>query len=271
MNEAKQSGERQARAVRTNYWKAGTKRARCTVSWAVVCAAALTAGEPDLARRFFEQDDFDTVCARAKEAFAQDSGAAETAMAYARTLTNAGQARVYYKKIAVRKASPDSLRAEAYYRLACIAFMAGNYAKAASYCGYGRGFGVNPIYAHLSDRSVVRVQADSAVAIPEKTTLMAFPNRGTDTARKTEKTPDSALSRGRYYVQVGAFSAVDNAEGLKNELGRYFSKVSITAGNSGGKQVFRVRVGGFTSKEAAQAFGDSALTKRGTPFRIVEE
>jgi hypothetical protein len=32
-----------------------------------------------------------------------------------------------------------------------------------------------------------------------------------------------------------------------------------------------VRVGAFESKEAAQAFGDSALAKRKMPFRIVEE
>ena len=39
----------------------------------------------------------------------------------------------------------------------------------------------------------------------------------------------------------------------------------------GEKTIYRVRVGAFGSREAAQAFGDSALTKKKLNFRIIED
>lgn len=74
-----------------------------------------------------------------------------------------------------------------------------------------------------------------------------------------------------FSLQVGAFSEIEHAEALKNDLSRRFPSVSVAAGTLAGKTVYRVRVGAFETKAAAQTFGDSALSKKGLQFRIIEE
>jgi cell division protein FtsN len=154
--------------------------------------------------------------------------------------------------------------------------MAGSYGKAASLCASARRLSDKPQYARLSARGVLQVRGDSVEkAAVSPLATAGRPRGGLDTGLESKKRPDTVETHGsaagRYYLQVGAFAAVENAQGLKNELSRRFSKVSVTTGASGGRQVFRVRVGAFVSKETAQAFGDSALVKKGMTFRVVEE
>ena len=236
------------------------------------CCFAWATSDTEEVQTMVAQSRFDSVCAAAKTAYAADSADAGNALAYAQSLGNGMQARDIYKKIVARKSAPDSIRAEAYFRLACIAYMAANYGKAAAYCDHAGKLSDNPRYALLCGRSAVRARGDSAVKV---SAALAPPNRSADSGKELKSRADDgsprALAVDRYYVQVGAFAAIENAQGLKTELSRRFSKVSITAGTSGGKKVFRVRVGAFSGKETAQAFGDSVLVKKGMQFRVVEE
>jgi tetratricopeptide (TPR) repeat protein len=83
--------------------------------------------------------------------------------------------------------------------------------------------------------------------------------------------PKKAVQKTPFSLQVGSFSAIENAEALKVSLARAFSPVSVVSGTAANKTVYRVRVGAFETREAAQAFGDSAVTKKGLQFRIIEE
>lgn len=83
--------------------------------------------------------------------------------------------------------------------------------------------------------------------------------------------PEGAPGKTVFSLQVGAFGTLENAHALTTSLAGQFPSVTIAAGNTGNKPVFRVRIGAFESRKSAQAFGDSALTKKGMTFRIVGE
>jgi len=59
--------------------------------------------------------------------------------------------------------------------------------------------------------------------------------------------------------------------GAEAEVKRFCTDVAVVAAISNDKNIYRVRIGAFDSKESAQAYGDSALAKRNISFRIVEE
>jgi cell division septation protein DedD len=93
-----------------------------------------------------------------------------------------------------------------------------------------------------------------------------------DQGAKNEAAATKAPARkGTFSLQVGAFGSAENAGSLKADLGKRYSPVSIMAAIVGDKPIYRVRVGVFDAKESAQAFGDTALTKKGLKFRIVED
>jgi|GEM_PF-1695533 cell division septation protein DedD len=240
--------------------------------YSISCLAAETASL-EIA---IEKTEFDSMRLYAQRAFASDSSDPKARLSYAETISNISLVQNLYKRTAAQKSAPDSIRAEAYYRLACIAYMASNYNRARSHCVNACMLSDKETYRSFCRRGPVdRLQPDST----SKPALHPAPVAGSphgecDTCKKNKKSPDTVSAgagAGRFCLQVGAFSAIDHAQGLKNELGRRFSHVAVTAGQSNGKNVYRVRVGGFVNKETAQAFGDSALVKKGIVFRVVEE
>ena len=238
---------------------------------AFYCCGAQDSGA---AAAVLEKAAFDSLHASLGNRYANDTTDPEVCLAYAQSITDGAAARSLYRKIAAWKSAPDSIRAEAYYRLACIAFMAGNYRKARTYCASACAFSEKPRYARLRDRPILQGFDDSVTKKNAVSAAARTPNVRADPGKKTMAPLDKngpAPGKGAFYLQVGAFAAIDNAQGLKNELCRRFSRVSVTTATSNGKNVYRVRVGAFAGKEAARAFGDSALAKKGIPFRIVEE
>ena len=72
-------------------------------------------------------------------------------------------------------------------------------------------------------------------------------------------------------LQVGAFRHLKAARQLKEKLSENFSDVYISGGDSGGKPLYRVRVGKFQS-EAALARDKQKLRAAGHPsFRIQDK
>jgi cell division septation protein DedD len=95
-----------------------------------------------------------------------------------------------------------------------------------------------------------------------------------DTVAKKEPAANVAkpsLKKTNFCLQVGAFGSAENAGALKTDLAKRYSPVSVVAALVQDKPIYRVRVGVFASRETAQAFGDSALAKKGLLFRIVED
>ncbi|WGK68453.1 SPOR domain-containing protein [Candidatus Haliotispira prima] len=55
-----------------------------------------------------------------------------------------------------------------------------------------------------------------------------------------------------YWIQVGAFSSLDNANNIRQQLTKNHLESVVQTGNGGGGKVYRVRVGLYTSKEEAE-------------------
>jgi rare lipoprotein A len=60
---------------------------------------------------------------------------------------------------------------------------------------------------------------------------------------------------GGYYVQTGAFSTMNNAERQRGSITSY-GTTEISSGSAGGREVFRVRVGPYTTSDAAGIVAD---------------
>jgi cell division septation protein DedD len=135
---------------------------------------------------------------------------------------------------------------------------------------------IKSVFASYLEHSMV-VTAASRKLVAKKDSLSVKETTAwlpaDSSAPKPPSAPAPAGAPGKtvFSLQVGAFATLENAHTLKTGLARQFSSVTITTGSAGNKPVFRVRVGAFESRESAQAFGDSALTKKGMSFRIVEE
>jgi rare lipoprotein A len=56
----------------------------------------------------------------------------------------------------------------------------------------------------------------------------------------------------RYFVQVGSFTDPANAERLREELGQYYNDVRIVEAASEANRYYRVRMGLFTDRNAAE-------------------
>ncbi len=98
-------------------------------------------------------------------------------------------------------------------------------------------------------------------------------------ALSSEKQPPGPPSSGKdpnprgiaFTLQVGAFGSLDNASGLQARLVSRFEDVTILPVTLSDQLFYRVRVGTFSSREVAEAFGAEKLAKEGIPFKAVEK
>jgi rare lipoprotein A len=67
--------------------------------------------------------------------------------------------------------------------------------------------------------------------------------------------PASAAPGGGFYVQTGAFSTAGNAEKQRGQITSYGS-AEISQASSAGREVYRVRLGPYTTQEAAGVVAD---------------
>ena len=74
----------------------------------------------------------------------------------------------------------------------------------------------------------------------------------------------------RYYVQIGSYSQQSNARRVSSKLAAYYPDVRIEQVTAGTRSFYRVRMGSFSSRDAArERANDSALL--GYPIVIVSE
>ena len=91
---------------------------------------------------------------------------------------------------------------------------------------------------------------------------------------KKESPPEPANGRtqtakGRYTLQVGAFSQVNNALNLKSYCMKLGLPVEVRESRSQGRTMYLVWVGAFETEEAARLFGEKFKREHGKPYRIV--
>ena len=83
-------------------------------------------------------------------------------------------------------------------------------------------------------------------------------------------TKKSVLPKQKYYVQLGVFSRKDSAEALRQKLGQ-IGQVEVSELTSGGRQLYRVRVGPVNSRVDANILVDDVLDNGHQDAFILEE
>jgi rare lipoprotein A len=74
----------------------------------------------------------------------------------------------------------------------------------------------------------------------------------------------------QYFVQAGSYADQGNAENIRVRLAAYYSDVKLSELDTGGRRYYRVRMGGFATREQAQA--RAVETARfGLPVIIISE
>jgi len=85
------------------------------------------------------------------------------------------------------------------------------------------------------------------------------PSRGPSVASiaaaATVPPPPGGVGNGGFYVQTGAFSTADNAEKQRGQVTSYGS-AEISQASSAGREVYRVRLGPYSTQEAAGIVAD---------------
>ncbi|HTE35336.1 MAG TPA: SPOR domain-containing protein [Reyranella sp.] len=71
----------------------------------------------------------------------------------------------------------------------------------------------------------------------------------------TSSASASGAPGGGFFVQTGAFSTAGNAEKQRGMITSYGTS-EISQGSSGGREVYRVRLGPYTTQEAAGIVAD---------------
>ena len=125
---------------------------------------------------------------------------------------------------------------------------------------------------YLEKSAILKVKLGAVTAHVRKDTT-TWLQADTASVKKPVKGAGAKVpaQKSMFSLQVGAFGSAQNAGTLKTELAKRYSPVSVVAALVQDKPIYRVRVGVFGSRETAQAFGDSALAKKGLQFRIVED
>ena len=80
----------------------------------------------------------------------------------------------------------------------------------------------------------------------------------------------SVLPKQKYYVQLGVFSRKDSAEALRQKLGQ-IGQVEVSELTSGGRQLYRVRVGPVNSRVDANILVDDVFDNGHQDAFILEE
>lgn len=80
----------------------------------------------------------------------------------------------------------------------------------------------------------------------------------------------SVLPKQKYYVQLGVFSRKDSAEALSQKLGQ-IGQIEVSELTSGGRQLYRVRVGPVNSRVDANILVDDVLDNGHQDAFILEE
>jgi tetratricopeptide (TPR) repeat protein len=221
-------------------------------------------------REYLDGNEYDSARTCLQKALAKKPADQWLRLESAKLTVSAAQARVLYKKVATA-ICPDSLRAEAYYRLACLSYVSAQYSKAEQYCKNAWMIDKKALYSRYYAQCALVNGHDSVSSALTRDCVSGKTIEPDKDSAKKNITEEPNPSKQVFYVQAGAFGALENAQALQSELKIFCSKVAIVTGVSNDKNIYRVRVGAFESKEAAQAFGDSALAKRNISFRIVEE
>ncbi|MBD3319888.1 MAG: hypothetical protein GF350_02215 [Chitinivibrionales bacterium] len=191
----------------------------------------------DSAKIFLMKGNYNRASAQINAAYAKDPDNPSVLCAYARFLKDARKAELLYSTLSEDKNAPDSVRAEALFRVGCLLYIKSEYESALG-C-------FEKAFDNVPDASLQEyIQLCSTLAH----------NDGNES------------ENGDYVLQVGSFASLENAQKKKGDLEKYFPDVTIQHAEIGGEKYFRVRLGAFKSKEDAEAFGRRKLEPKNIDY-----
>ena len=82
--------------------------------------------------------------------------------------------------------------------------------------------------------------------------------------------PTSALAGSGFYVQTGAFSTMENAERQRGSV-RSYGASEVSQASAGGRDVWRVRLGPYSTADAAGIVADRLKRSGYGDARVVSE
>lgn len=147
----------------------------------------------------------------------------------------------------------------------------GTAARDASSNGFEEPAAVDLTPAQEAKQGATLEQPEIPVVQPEKPVA--------ETARTRDELPSTAerkaaeptgTQKAPWTVQVGSFSQSDNAEALAAKLRGLEFPAYVSRFKDGDRTHHRVRVGGFTSRDAAQVRADEIREKTGEPASPVQ-
>lgn len=90
-----------------------------------------------------------------------------------------------------------------------------------------------------------------------------------DTGKKTARPGPIDSSSNPFTLQVGAFASESSALAMKKNLSKTFKEVSCVTAIVSARTFYRVWVGNFKTREAAEKFGQNELMQLGLVYRVV--
>lgn len=90
-----------------------------------------------------------------------------------------------------------------------------------------------------------------------------------DTGEKTPSVKPGDGSSNPFTLQVGAFASEATALAMKKNLSKTFKEVSCVTAVVSARTFYRIWVGNFKTREAAEKFGQNELMQLGLVFRVV--
>jgi cell division septation protein DedD len=285
--------------------QAALPRCVCTLGMCILLqggmASASAERTDEIARAgaLWNEGKSDSAVAVITAAFGRDSSLAAVRLAYAALcVSDARRAQALYRSVSRDSAAQDSLRAEALFRLACIAeHTAGSDSTQALLLKANDAHPSTRLRRHLAraglkaaDTTVTgakEASIDATAARRDSATLASVkkPVRGADSAlaeatsvgpQKTGQKlsasgpgPDRVPADARFTLQAGAFSSAVNATRLLVELQKSFGNASIDTTTNAGAVYYKVRVGAFATEEQALDWGQQKLAPKNLTFRVI--
>jgi len=226
---------------------------RACIGGALLLAGRTAASELDSARLYLNTGDMEKARGHAESAYLADPGNPAVKLIYAQTLTDGSDAKKLYEELAADPGAPDSLRAAACGRLAGAYRLAGDSARASD----------------MEKRAMAALSPSASALAPKDTERTAPANTARPAAPSAEK-PEARVDT-VFALQVGSYADYANAKSRQEQLMKLFDHVRMQDAMVDGRTVYRVRIGSFTTREEAQAYGRRNMKNRGIGFSIVRE
>ncbi|MCC6476250.1 SPOR domain-containing protein [bacterium] len=122
--------------------------------------------------------------------------------------------------------------------------------------------------AMTPDQSMVREEEPRTEQIEKQESLQAGV---TPVEEEIEIPHDTEPNGGEWYIQVGAFGSLANADRIAAKLRSAGYRVVLVPFDEGGRHLMQVRVGGYSSKGESRKIGDEIHAKFNVPAVLVTQ